>query len=67
MCAGMDKMKVRVEQIGELYYPQYRRMCVWRNFTKLAGHEYEVSVKFDNLEEAKQYAKKFDNIIHEVN
>ena len=60
-------MKVRVEQRGELYYPQYRRMCLWRNFTKLAGHEYEVSVKFDNLEEAKQYAKKFDNIIHEVN
>ena len=60
-------MKVRVEQIGELYYPQYRRMCVWRNFTKLAGHEYEVNVKFDNLEEAKQYAKKFDNVIHEVN
>lgn len=60
-------MKVRVEQIGELYYPQYRRMCVWRNFTKLAGHEYEVSVKFDNLEKAKQYAKKFDNVIHEVN
>ena len=63
-------MKVRVEQIGELYYPQYRRMCLWRNFTKLAelpGQIYEVNVKFDNLEEAKQYAKKFDNIIHEVN
>ena len=63
-------MTVRVEQIGELYYPQYRRMCVWRNFTKLSdlsGQIYEVSVKFDNLEEAKQYAKKFDNIIHEVN
>ncbi len=70
MCARMDKMKVRVEQIGELYYPQYRRMCVWRNFTKLSdlpGQRYEVKVKFDNLEEAKQYAKKFDNIIHEVN
>lgn len=60
-------MKVRVEQIGELYYPQYRRMCVWRNFMMIVGHEYEVSVKFDNLEEAKQYAKKFDNVIHEVN
>ena len=63
-------MKVRVEQIGELYYPQYRRMCVWRNFTKLSdllGQIYEVSVKFTNLEEAKQYAKKFDSIIHEVN
>ena len=60
-------MKIRVEQIGELYYPQYRRMCLWRNFAKLAGHEYEVNVKFDNLEKAKQYAKKFDNVIHEVN
>ena len=64
-------MKVRVEQIGELYYPQYRRMCVWRNFKTTAstipGQIYEVSVKFTNLEEAKQYAKKFDNIIHEVN
>ena len=64
-------MKVRVEQIGELYYPQYRRMCVWRNFKTLAsvmpGQIYEVSVKFANLEEAKQYAKKFDNVIHEVN
>ena len=63
-------MKVRVEQIGELYYPQYRRMCVWRNFTKLANlleQIYEVSVKFTNLEEAKQYAKKFNNVIHEVN
>ena len=64
-------MKVRVEQIGELYYSQYRRMCVWRNFktpaSVMPGQIYEVSVKFDNLEEAKQYAKKFDNIIHEVN
>lgn len=64
-------MKVRVEQIGELYYPQYRRMCVWRNFktpvSVMPGQIYEVSVKFANLEEAKQYAKKFDNIIHEVN
>ena len=64
-------MKVRVEQIGELYYPQYRRMCVWRNFkipaSVMPGQIYEVSVKFANLEEAKQYAKKFDNVIHEVN
>ena len=64
-------MKVRVEQIGEVYYPQYRRMCVWNNFktpaSVIPGQIYEVSVKFDSLEEAKQYAKKFDNIIHEVN
>ena len=60
-------MKVRVEQIGELYYQQYRRMCLWWNFTKLLGPEYEVSIKFASLEEAKQYAKKFDNVIHEVN
>lgn len=64
-------MKVRVGQIGELYYPQYRRMCVWRNFktpaSVMPGQIYEVSVKFANLEEAKQYAKKFNNIIHEVN
>jgi hypothetical protein len=60
-------MKVRVEQIGELYYPQYRRMCVWRNFTKLVGHEYMVDVKFGTLGEAVAYAKKFDNVIHEVN
>ena len=26
----------------------------------------QIDVKFDNLEEAKQYAKKFDNVIHEV-
>ena len=63
-------MKVRVEQIGELYYPQYRRMCLWRNFRKLAflpEPMHNIDVKFDNLEEAKQYAKKFDNVIHEVN
>ena len=60
-------MKVRVEQIGEVYYPQYRRMCVWNNFRKLEGHGYEVTVKFDNLEDAIKYAKKFDNVIHEVN
>ena len=64
-------MKVRVEQIGELYYPQYRRMCVWRNFktsvSVMPGQIYEIDVKFDNLEKAKQYAKKFDNIIHEAN
>ena len=63
-------MKVRVEQIGELYYPQYRRMCVWKNFktpaSVMPGHTYDIDVKFDNLEEAKQYAKKFDNVIHEV-
>ena len=66
----MDKMKVRVEQIGELYYPQYRRMCVWKNFTKLAdlpGQIYEVSVKFDNLDDAIKYSKKYDNVIHEIN
>jgi hypothetical protein len=60
-------MKVRVEQIGEVYYPQYRRMCVWRNFTKLVGFEYEVNVRFNTLEEAVKYAKQFDNVIHEVN
>jgi hypothetical protein len=60
-------MKVRVEQIGELYYPQYRRMCIWRNFQKLTGPEYMVDVKFASLEEAVAYAKKFDNVIHEVN
>ena len=65
-------MKVRVEQIGELYYPQYRRMWVWRNFKEYAaapmpGHIYEVDVKRKSLEKAIQYAKKFDNIIHEVN
>ena len=63
-------MKVRVEQIGELYYPQYRRMCLWRNFTKLVdlpGQIYDIDVKFDNLEEAIKYAKKFDKTIHEVN
>ena len=59
-------MKVRVEQIGELYYPQYRRMCVWRNFSKLVAPEYTVDVKFSTLEEAVAYAKKFDNVIHEV-
>ena len=32
----------------------------------MPGHTYDIDVKFDNLEEAKQYAKKFDNIIHEV-
>ena len=45
-------MKVRVEQIGELYYPQCRRMCVGRNFTKLAdlpGQMHEVNVKFDRV------------------
>ena len=63
-------MKVRVEQIGELYYPQYGRQCLWRDFTKLAdlpGQIYAVNVMFDNLEEAKQYAKQFADIIHEVN
>ena len=65
-------MKVRVEQIGELYYPQYRRMCLWRNFQEVSNSmtihsKVMTDVKFDNLEKAKQYAKKFDNIIHEVN
>lgn len=64
-------MKVRVEQIGELYYPQYRRMCVWRNFRTQANvmscHTYDIDVEFGTLEEAKQYAKKFDKTIHEVN
>lgn len=64
----MDKMKVRVEQIGKLYYPQYRRMCIWRNFRiDSPGRAFDIDVKFDNLEEAKQYAKKFDKTIHEVN
>ena len=35
---------------------------------RIVGHElYHETIKFDNLEEAKQYAKKFDNVIHEVN
>jgi hypothetical protein len=64
-------MKVRVEQIGEIYYPQYRRMCVWRNFqtqvSVVPGHMYDINVKFNTLEEAIKYAKQFDNVIHEVN
>ena len=64
-------MKVRVEQIGELYYPQYRRMCLWRNFKTLvstiSGHTYDIDVEFTGLEEAIKYAKKFDKTIHEVN
>ena len=60
-------MKVRVEQIGELYYPQYRRMCVWRNFYRPEVNKTYGEVVFATLEEAKQYAKKFDNVIHEVN
>ena len=66
-------MKVRVEQIGELYYPQYRRMCLWRmclwrNFkTDSPGHTYDIDVKFGTLEEAIRYAKKFDKTIHEIN
>ena len=65
-------MKVRVEQIGELYYPQYRRMCAWRNFQEVSNimtihSKVMADVKFDNLEKAIKYAKKFDNIIHEVN
>jgi hypothetical protein len=64
-------MKVRVEQIGEVYYPQYRRMCLWRNFQTQAsvvpGHTYDINVRFSTLAEAIAYAKQFDNVIHEVN
>ena len=60
-------MKVRVEQIGELYYPQYRRMCLWRNFHKPESNKTYSEVVFATLEEAIKYAKQFDNVIHEVN
>ena len=59
-------MKLRVEQIGEMYYPQYRRMCIWKNFYKWVGYETEEVVKFANLEEAAKYAKQFNNKIYEV-
>ena len=62
-------MKVRVEQIGELYYPQYRRMCVWKNYTRFDTHfgqgVYE-TVVFNTLEEATNYAKRQAAIIHEI-
>ena len=59
-------MKIRVEQIGELYYPQYRRMCAWKNYVKPVGHDtYEVVV-FNTLDQVIDYAKSYDTKVYEI-
>jgi len=58
--------KVRVKQIGEMYYPQYRFMFVWSNFLKSTSHESSLVIKFGTLEEATEYAKGALIKVHEV-
>jgi len=59
-------MKVRVKQIGELYYPQYRFLFVWNTFQEMVGIDVLNTVKFGVLEDAIKYAKKATYKIHPV-
>ena len=61
-----NTMRVRVEQIGEVYYPQYRRLMMWSNCIKSVGYEAYESVKFDNLKDAEKYAKSLIHKVHKV-
>jgi len=61
-----NTMKVRVEQIGEVYYPQYKKFIMWCNCLKSVGYEIYESIKFDTLEDAEKYAKSLVHKVHKV-
>ena len=62
----VDAMKLRVKQIGEVYYPQYRRFFIWTNFYEDVGYD-DLSLKaFATLEEAKKYANNVVVRIHPI-
>ena len=58
--------KVRVKQIGEMYYPQYRFMFIWNNFLKSTSPESSTAIKFGTLKEAIMYARSTLIKVHEV-
>jgi len=58
--------KVRVKQIGEMYYPQYRFMFIWNNFQKMVSMDEYETVRFSTLEKATKYAKGALIKVHEV-
>ena len=58
--------KVRVKQIGDMYYPQYRFMFVWHDFNKIESYGLYKVVRFNTLEKATKYAKSALIKVHEV-
>jgi len=49
-------MKQRVKRIGGVYYAQYRRWGIWRNYEKLVGYEtYTAPIGFATYESANNY------------
>jgi hypothetical protein len=62
-------MKYRIEQIGEVYYPQYRRWFVWKCFERAAGGSvcgvvYE-TIRFGSASGAMKYLNKVKHKILE--
>ena len=63
-------MKQRVERIGEVYYPQYRRWFIWRTYQHAVGgtvcgivYEY---VKFPTKEQAERYCLDRQHKIYKI-
>ena len=48
-------MFVRVQRIGGVYYPQYKRLFWWNYFYSLRAYDYMEKAVFNTLEEAKEY------------
>lgn len=59
-------MKVRVKQIGELFYPQYKKIFFWENFKSLKSYDYYESVRFTRMEDALKYARNSIVTIHKA-
>ena len=61
-----NTMKVRVEQIGEVYYPQYKKFILWYDCLESIAPNMYKPIKFNNLKDAKEYAKTLIPKIHKV-
>ena len=48
-------LKVRVQRIGDAYYPQYKRWVFWDYFISPIGYDSYTTIKFNNLEDATHY------------
>lgn len=50
----------RIKEENNKFYPQYRQMLMWRDFTKSEWYASDwctFTISFDTLEEAKQFIK----------
>lgn len=47
--------KTRIERIGPIYYPQYKKLFMWQYFFEEVGYDNHKVIKFDTLKEANDF------------